>query len=145
LLKPGDPAPEFEALSHIGEPVRLDDYRGRNVVLWFYPKADTPGCTIEGKGFRDGIHDLEARNAVVMGVSFDTVDENAAFAEKFSFPFLLLSDPGREIGLAYHAADRPDQEHARRITYVVDPEGRIAHALEQVDVRTHAADVARLL
>ncbi len=82
---------------------------------------------------------------MVLGVSFDTVEKNRAFAEKFDFPFLLLSDPDREIGIAYQAAAAPDQRYADRITYVIGPDGRIAHAFAKVDVRTHPAEVLALL
>ncbi len=78
---------------------------------------------------------------MVLGVSFDTVKENRAFAEKYHFPFLLLSDPDREIGLAYHAAQDPDQASADRITYLIDPEGRIARAYAKVDVKSHPEEV----
>jgi thioredoxin-dependent peroxiredoxin len=78
---------------------------------------------------------------VVLGVSFDTVEENRAFAQKFDFPFQLLSDPERRMGLDYHAASDPDQGYADRITYVIGPDGKILHAFEKVNVQTHAADV----
>lgn len=82
---------------------------------------------------------------MVLGVSFDSVKENAAFAKKFGFPFLLLSDPDRIIGIAYHAASDPDQGYANRISYIIDPEGKIAHAFGKVEVETHARDVLALL
>lgn len=78
---------------------------------------------------------------MILGVSFDPPEENRAFAEKFEFPFLLLSDPDHEIGLAYHAARDPDQATANRITYLIDPEGKIAKAYAKVDVQTHPAEV----
>ena len=84
---------------------------------------------------------MEAKDAVVLGVSFDTVEENAAFADKFSFPFLLLCDTDREIGLNYHAAKTPNQQFADRITYVIGPDGRIARVFEDVDVATHAEEI----
>jgi len=100
---------------------------------------------VEGKGFRDGIRDFDERGAVILGASFDTVEANAAFATKFSFPFLLLCDTDRKLGLAYGAADDPAQPAPRRISYIIDPEGRVAHAFPRVDTREHAADVLRLL
>jgi peroxiredoxin Q/BCP len=82
---------------------------------------------------------------VVLGVSFDTVEENKAFARKFQFPFLLLSDPERRIGFDYHAADDPDQAYAKRITYVIGPDGTIAQAFDTVNVESHPREVLALL
>ncbi|HKG22110.1 MAG TPA: peroxiredoxin [Blastocatellia bacterium] len=137
MLQEGDLAPEFTARAHTGEDVSLKDLRGKTVVLWFYPKADTPGCTAEGCGFRDRIESYAGKNAEILGVSFDTEEENRAFAEKFDFPYRLLCDTGRDIGVAYGAADEPTAMYARRITYVIDPEGRISKAIGQVSAREH--------
>jgi peroxiredoxin Q/BCP len=141
MLKVGDPAPDFTATAHTGETVSLQDLRGKHVVLWFYPKADTPGCTIEGKGFRDSAGEFESRSAVILGVSFDTVEDNCAFAEKFTFPYRLLADPERKIGLAYQAAKTADQGYADRITYLIGPDGTIKAAYDTVDVNEHPAQV----
>ena len=100
---------------------------------------------MEGSGFRDGIHKFEAKNAVILGMSFDSVEENRAFAEKFSFPFLLLSDPDRSIGSAYHAAPDSDREGAKRVSYLIDPQGNIARAYAKVDVKIHADEVLKVL
>lgn len=96
---------------------------------------------MEGKGFRDGIQEFEDKNTVVLGMSFDSPEKNRAFAEKFGFPFLLLSDPDRAIAMAYHAASKSDQKKAKRISYLIDPQGSIARVYPQVDVSTHARDV----
>ncbi|RMH44808.1 MAG: peroxiredoxin [Deltaproteobacteria bacterium] len=96
---------------------------------------------MEGKGFRDRIREFDSKNTVVYGVSFDTVDENRAFAEKFSFPFLLLCDTDRTIGLAYGAADAPDAGYAKRISYLIGPDGTIERVYESVDVNAHPAQV----
>ncbi|HYP25983.1 MAG TPA: peroxiredoxin [Blastocatellia bacterium] len=137
MLQVGDPAPDFTARAHTGEDVSLRDLRGKNVVLWFYPKADTPGCTAEGCGFRDRIESYSGKNVEILGVSFDTEEENRAFAEKFNFPYRLLCDTDRKVGVAYGAADDPSAQYARRITYVIDPEGRISKAVGQVNAREH--------
>ena len=137
MLQAGDTAPDFTVRAHTGEDVSLKDLRGKTVVLWFYPKADTPGCTAEGCGFRDRIESYADKNAEILGVSFDTEEENRAFAEKFHFPYRLLCDTDRKIGVAYGAADDASAQHARRITYVIDPEGRIAKAIGQVSAREH--------
>ncbi len=141
MLNVGDVAPDFTVKAHTGEDVSLSDFKGRRVVLWFYPKADTPGCTAEGCGFRDRQAVYAEKNAEILGVSFDTVEENRAFAEKFGFTFRLLCDTEREIGLAYGACDAKDAGHAKRISYVIDEEGRIAQAIEQVNAREHPEEL----
>jgi peroxiredoxin Q/BCP len=141
MLKVGDLAPPFEVKAHTGRTVRLSDYAGQTVVLWFYPKADTPGCTMEGNGFCELNDAYEAKGVRILGVSFDTVEENAAFAEKFAFPYPLLCDTTRAIGLAYHACDKPQDVHARRITYVIGPDGRIKVAVGDVKAAEHPASL----
>src|SRR6267154_2333424 len=97
MLAVGSKAPAFRVKDHLGREVSLADLAGKNVILWFYPKADTPGCTIEGCGYRDLSGDFEKKNAVILGVSFDTIEENAAFAAKMQFPYRLLCDTGRAM------------------------------------------------
>lgn len=145
LLEVGSTAPEFRVPAHDGSVVSLADLRGRKVVLWFYPKADTPGCTIEGKGFCSAHADFEARGVTILGVSFDDRRANAAFAAKFGFPYPLLCDTKREIGMAYGACDSAGAKHARRITYVIDEQGIIRHALPTVAPETHTAEVLALV
>jgi len=141
MLNVGDTAPDFTVRAHTGEDVTLSDLRGHTVVLWFYPKADTPGCTAEGCGFRDRIDQYKGKNVEILGVSFDTEAENRAFAEKFNFPYRLLCDTERKIGMAYGACDDPSAQYAKRITYVIDPEGRISQAIGQVNAREHPAEL----
>jgi len=145
LLEVGSAAPDFRVEAHDGSVVTLSGLRGRQIVLWFYPKADTPGCTIEGKGFCSAHADFDARGVSILGVSFDDRSANAAFAAKFGFPYPLLCDTRREIGMAYGACDSPDAKHARRITYVIDERGTIRHALANVDPATHIAEVLALV
>lgn len=145
LLAAGSPAPGFRLPSHDGRTIDLADLKGRKVLLWFYPKADTPGCTIEGKGLC-GVHaEFERRGVVVLGASFDTPRDNRAFAEKFGFPFALLCDTDRSLGLAYGACDSADAGFPRRISYLIDEQGIVAHVFPKVDPATHAAEVLALV
>ena len=102
MLQPGNDAPDFSVNDHNGNTINLKDYRGKKVVIWFYPKADTPGCTMEGQGFRDDIKSFEDKNIQIFGVSLDNEADNKAFAEKFSFPYPLLCDvnPGNCSGIS---------------------------------------------
>lgn len=138
LLAPGTVAPPFEVRDHEGRTVRLSDFAGRRVVLWFYPKADTPGCTLEGCGFRDRIRAYEAAGAAVLGISFDTQAENKAFAEKFGYTFPLLCDTDRKVGLAYGACASAKERFAARVTYVIGTDGRIEQAMLTRDPKGQA-------
>jgi peroxiredoxin Q/BCP len=141
MLEPGTEAPDFEVLDHTGQPVKLSDYRGRNVILWFYPKADTPGCTAEGCGFRDRIRQYEGRNVQILGISFDTAPDQAVFAQKFGFNFPLLSDTSRSVGLAYGAADTAEAQYAKRISYLIGPDGRVRKAYPKVNAAAHPEEI----
>ncbi len=145
MLKVGSEAPDFLVNDHNGNRVSLKDLRGNKVVLWFYPKADTPGCTMEGKGFRDDHKQFEGKNTKIFGVSLDNEADNKAFAEKFDFTFPLLCDVGREIAMAYHAIQSKDDGYAARITYVIDADGKILEAIDQVDTKTHSTDLCSRL
>ncbi len=100
-IKAGDPAPDFALPSDTGELVRLSDFRGKRVVLYFYPKDDTPGCTTQSCGFRDSYRQIEERNAVVLGVSPDGVKSHQKFKTKFDLPFILLADEDHKVAEAY--------------------------------------------
>ncbi|MFT3774431.1 MAG: peroxiredoxin [Minicystis sp.] len=141
MLKAGDAAPDFKATDHLGRAHALSDYRGKTLVLWFYPKADTPGCTREGCAFRDLKAEYETKNAAILGVSFDTAAENKAFAEKFGFTFPLLCDTDRALGVAYGAADDTSASNARRIGVVIDAEGKVKEYLPKVDASTYPHEV----
>jgi peroxiredoxin Q/BCP len=138
MLQPGTDAPEFSVKDHNGNTVNLKDSKGKKVVLWFYPKADTPGCTMEGQGFRDDFKSFEEKNVQIFGVSLDNVADNKAFAEKFSFPYPLLCDVKREIALSYHAVKSVDEQYAARISYVIGEDGKILESIESVDTKTHS-------
>lgn len=135
-MKVGDPAPAFSVSDHTGATRTLSDFAGKRVVLWFYPKADTPGCSREGCGFRDLYAEFQAKGAEVLGVSYDTPAENAAFVEKYGFPYPLLCDTDQLIAKAYGAYSA-DQGYPQRNTYVIDGEGKLEQALEGVNPKTH--------
>jgi peroxiredoxin Q/BCP len=128
----------------------LEDYLGRWVVLYFYPKDDTPGCTKEACSFRDEKGNLEALGAVVLGVSADDVQSHARFHSKYALNFPLLSDPGKEVIRAYGAWGVKQlygqvYEGVMRQTYLIDPAGRVARVWEKVRPEGHAAEVAEAL
>jgi peroxiredoxin Q/BCP len=142
MLKVGDKAPDFEVLDHEGQKVSLKGLKGKRVVLWFYPKADTPGCTKEGCGFRDRWPDYQKKKVEVFGISFDPPAANKAFAEKFKFPYRLLSDTERKVAIAYGAADDATARSAKRQTFVIGPDGKIEQA---IDVKDAAGQADQLL
>lgn len=148
-LKPGDPAPDFEARTTEGKQVRLADYRGRKLVLYFYPKDDTPGCTRQACSLRDGNAAIAAKGAAVLGVSTQDVASHAAFTRKFSLNFPLLADTGGRIARAYGTLGGTGLVSrlkgalglADRVTFVIDEDGRIAHVIDKPDVGRHADEV----
>jgi len=140
MLNAGDAAPDFSVIDHTGKTHTLSDYRGKTVVLWFYPKADTPGCTAEGCSFRDYKAEFEKKNAAILGVSFDAPEANKAFAEKFGFNFPLLSDTGRRMGLAYGACDDTQAATARRAGIIIGPDGKVKAYHAKVDARAFPAE-----
>ena len=145
MLQAGTDAPDFSVKDHNGNTVSLKDYRGKKVVLWFYPKADTPGCTMEGQGFRDDFKSFEGKNIQIFGVSLDNEADNKAFAEKFSFPYPLLCDVNREIAMGYQAVKSAEDQYASRITYVIGEDGKILKSIESVDTKTHSKDLCSRL
>lgn len=144
-LQAGSEAPPFSLQDHEGRTVRLGDLKGRKVLLWFFPKADTPGCTAQGCALRDRFRDFESRGIVILGASFDDQAANRSFAEKFEFPFPLLCDTERKVGLSYRACADASAGHPRRMTYLIDERGVISHVLPDVDPRTHADLVLSML
>ena len=141
-LAVGDPAPAFALPDQDGETRALSDYRGQWLVLYFYPKDDTPGCTTEACSFRDNINRLIAQDAAVLGVSMDSVESHAEFAAEYELPFPLLADPEGEVVRRYGAlSDFMVVRFAKRHTFIIDPEGEIAKIYRKVDPDEHVRDV----
>jgi peroxiredoxin Q/BCP len=146
LLPIGAPAPDFEAQDQHGKSIRLSDFRGKKVVLYFYPKDDTPGCTKEACNLRDNYAALQAAGYTVLGVSADDVASHRRFADKYDLPFSLLADPEKKIIRAYGAWGKKrmygkEYEGIQRITYVIDEKGLIAQVIEKVKTDDHAAQI----
>ena len=136
-LNVGDTAPDFEVLSDTGETVKLSDFRGKKVILYFYPKDDTPGCTTQSCGFRDNYPVIEEKNAVVLGVSPDGVKSHQKFKTKFNLPFILLADTDHAIAEAYGVWGEKSMMGKKymgiiRSHFVIDEAGRIAETLVNV-------------
>lgn len=149
-ITPGTPVPDFEALATGGKQVRLSDFKGKNVVLYFYPKDDTPGCTREGQEFRDHYDQLKALDAVVLGVSRDTLRSHENFKCKQEFPFDLLSDPEEKLCRLFDVVKMKnlygkEVRGIERSTFLIDKEGRLADAWRKVQVNGHAAQVLKKL
>ena len=142
MLRTGDQAPDFTATADGGETVKLKDLRGKKVVLYFYPKDNTPGCTQEACDFRDSIARFSRKGVVVLGVSPDSVRSHEKFKAKFDLPFALLADEDHEIAEAY-GAWREKSMYGRkymgivRSTFVIDEKGKIAEVHEKVTVKGH--------
>ena len=144
-LDPGTPAPAFSAKDQDGNTVMLSAYLGKSiVVLYFYPKDDTPGCTKEACSLRDGFKDLKAAGAVILGVSADGVASHAAFAQKFSLPFPLLADPDRVIIDAY-GVRMPVIGIAKRVTFIIGKDGLIKDVIQDVKAGEHDVQVLERL
>jgi len=141
MLQPGADAPEFSVNDHNGNKINLKDFLGKKIVLWFYPKADTPGCTMEGQGFRDDFEKFQQKGIQIFGVSLDNENDNKAFAEKFSFPYPLLCDVDREVALSYQAVSSKEDQYAARISYVIGEDGKILESIENVDTKNHSNDL----
>jgi len=136
----GERVPDFSLPSTTGEAFRLSRARGGPVVLYFYPKDNTPGCTTEACAFRDNIFAFDKEGAVVLGISVDDVGSHKAFAEKHSLPFTLLADPDKTVTREYGVLKTymGVMEMARRSTFIIDPKGRIAKYYETVDPDGHS-------
>ena len=139
LLPVGAAAPDFSVTAHDGRHVKLSELRGRWVVVYFYPKDDTPGCTKEACGFRDAAVPLEQAGVVVLGVSEQGTASHAAFADKYHLPFPLLPDERGEIAAAYHVPVMVGLAH--RVTYLVGKDGAIAHVWPSVTPTGHANEI----
>ncbi len=138
----GDPAPDFSLVDRDGAARTLADYRGRFVVLYFYPKDDTPGCTAEACRFRDDYLAIRQQGAEVVGISMDGRESHRAFSDKYSLPFPLLSDAGGHVARQYGALFSVwPFKLTRRRTFLVDPQGRVAKIYRKVSPKTHSQEV----
>ena len=150
MLKVGDLAPDFELESDGGENVRLSDFRGRRVVLYFYPKDNTPGCTTEACELRDRQPKLRRRGAVVLGISPDSVKSHQKFKAKYDLPFALLSDPDHSAAEAYGAWGEKKMygktyEGILRTTFIINEDGRVEQVFEKVKPKGHGDQVVDAL
>jgi peroxiredoxin Q/BCP len=142
MIDSGGPAPDFTLEDQDGNPVSLTDLRGRWTLVYFYPKADTPGCTTQACGVRDHSADYESANAVVVGVSPDSVADLRAFADKYGLPFTLLSDPDAEVAQRYGVwAEKTNYGRTyfgiERSSVLVDPDGNVARVFPKVKPSEH--------
>jgi thioredoxin-dependent peroxiredoxin len=152
-LKAGDPAPDFEGTTTDGKHVALKDYRGRKLVMYFYPMDDTPGCTKQACSLRDHNADIAAKGAAILGVSTQDEASHRKFTDKYKLNFPLLADTGGKVGRAYGTLGgggliskmKAAAGMADRVTFVIDENGRIAHVIDKPNVANHAEEVmARL-
>jgi thioredoxin-dependent peroxiredoxin len=141
-LTVGTDAPAFTAKDTNGNTVSLSDFAGKTVVMYFYPKDDTPGCTKQACSFRDAQPEYQNKDVVVLGVSVDDEVSHQAFTEKYNLNFPLLADTDKSLIKAY---DVDGGGYAKRVTYVIDPSGKITHVDTAVSTATHASDVLTAL
>ena len=146
MLSVGDVAPDFELPDQHGDIVSLSEYRGQRVVVYFYPRADTPGCTTEACGFRDSWDEFGERDVAVFGISDDPVSDLNSFADKYDLPFSLLSDEDGSVSSAYDSYGEKNMfgktfDGVFRNTYLVGPDGTIAQVYEGVSPDGHAEEI----
>ena len=149
-LKAGDPAPDFTASTNGGGKVSLSDFKGKHVVLYFYPRDNTPGCTLEACAFRDEFAAIKKKGAVVLGVSTDSAASHDKFAEKFKLPFTLVADEDKQIVQAYGAWGQKSflgkkYQGTYRVSFLIGPDGRIKKVWPAVKPTVHAKEVLAAL
>jgi peroxiredoxin Q/BCP len=150
MVEEGKPAPDFELTDDAGARVKLSDFRGRPVVLYFYPKDDTPGCTTQACAIRDDYGAFEQRGAVVLGVSPDSETSHVRFKQKHGLPFTLLADPEHEVAEAYDVWKERSYAGRRymgveRSTFLIDSEGNVTKVMRRVKPDTHVDQVLEAL
>jgi peroxiredoxin Q/BCP len=150
MLKAGDKAPDFTLIADNGEKISLKDYRGKKVILYFYPKDMTSGCTVEACDFRDNIKKIEKKNAVVIGVSPDGTRSHVKFKDKYELPFTLLSDESKQMLEDYGVWQEKSMYGRKymgviRTTFVIDEKGRIEKIFEKVKVEGHVEEILKEL
>ena len=146
MLSIGSNAPEFKLSDQDGNTVNIKDFEGQKVLLWFYPKASTPGWTTQGQGLRDEFKNFKKYNTVILGMSADSIKAQNNFCAKQEFPFQLLSDPDKEVMRSYEAIGMKkmygrEYEGILRVAYLIDENGKIEQAYEKVSPKTHAGIV----
>ena len=146
MLEKGTSAPDFKLDDQDGNPVSLADFKGKKILLWFYPKASTPGCTIEGQEFRDEFRNFQEKNTVILGMSADSVKSQKNFCKKQNFPFSLVSDPEKTTIRKYEAIGLKkmygrEYEGIFRISYLIDENGLIQKTYGKVKPKEHAKEV----
>ena len=149
-MKVNDKAPEFTLPDQNGEEISLNQYRGKYVVLYFYPRADTPGCTIEACEFRDAYKKMQKSGAILLGISPDTSKAQNKFAEKFDLPFTLLADADKKVANAYQTVKEKNMYGKKvmgvaRMTFIIGPDGKIIHIFDKVKPEGHAEQVLEYL
>ena len=152
-LKPGDPAPDFTGKTTDGSIVRLKDFRGKKLVMYFYPMDDTPGCTAQACSLRDANKDIAKKGAAILGVSTQDSASHQKFTAKYKLNFPLIADTDHAIGKAYGtigsgglmAAAKASVGMADRVTFIIDEKGKIAHILDKPETKNHAEEVLALL
>jgi thioredoxin-dependent peroxiredoxin len=137
-LSVGTPAPAFVTTDDAGNTVSMSDFAGKTVVLYFYPKDDTPGCTKEACSFRDAYADYQAKDVIVLGVSMDNSQSHQAFKQKYNLPFTLLTDTN---GALTEAFDVSGGGYSKRVTFIINGEGTITNVIDSVKTDTHATDI----
>lgn len=147
-LEFGQMAPDFEAKIETGETIKLSDYRGKKVVLYFYPKDNTPGCTAQACNLRDNYEALQKAGYVVLGISSDAEKSHQKFIEKQSLPFSLIADPDKKVHEAYGTWVEKSMYGRKymgtaRTTFVIDEEGKIAEIIEKVNTKDHTAQILK--
>ena len=146
MLLEGTKAPNFTLDDQDGNPISLSDFAGQNILLWFYPKASTPGWTIEGQELRDEFQNFKDKNTIILGMSADSVKSQKNFCKKQKFPFSLVSDPDKSTIRKYEAIGIKkmygrEYEGIFRISYLINTDGRIQKAYEKVKPKDHAKEV----
>lgn len=146
MLEVGDKAPDFTLEDQDGTRISLDQFLGQKILLWFYPKASTPGWTVEGQGLRDEFQNYTDKNTVILGMSADSVKKQKNFCEKQQFPFSLLSNPDKDVIRNYKAIGLKkmygrEYEGIFRVSYLIDEKGYIIKVYSKVKVKEHAKEV----
>ena len=141
MLNVGSEAPDFLVNDHNGNRVTLKDFRGKKVILWFYPKADTPGCTMEGKGFRDDYEKFQKKGTVILESVWTANQKIRRLRKSLTFPILCCVMLAGKSAMAYHAIQSKDDGYASRISYVIDEQGIIQEAIDKVDTSAHSKDL----